>query len=288
MNNLFERVPLHESPLIWKYRHCNTADFSGYYHWHQCCEILLVHEGRGSVIFNQKMYPLRTGMLFFFQPFQLHKVHAEVGPQTPYVRSGLHFDPYAFDEALRQFPALHTWFTQLWQGADLELAFDVAPVMDYLDQVLAMYARIGQQPLEAAGKPKEDSAFLLLQMLHGLSLAGPSRWLGIVQPRQLSYSEQIMHYIEDHYAEEIRLEDIAEALHLSKFYLSRLFQTETGSSIMHYMTARRIKAACRLLQTTPLSVEQIGGRVGVPNPSYFIRLFKKEVGLTPLKYRHRM
>jgi YesN/AraC family two-component response regulator len=96
-----------------------------------------------------------------------------------------------------------------------------------------------------------------------------------------------MRWIEEHYREEISLETLAEETHLSKFYVSRIFREETGSSITDYLTARRIKQACRLLQTTDLSVEQIGIRVGYPNASYFIQLFKKVVGVTPLKYRNK-
>ncbi|MHA7581870.1 AraC family ligand binding domain-containing protein [Paenibacillus vandeheii] len=47
-------------------------DFKGYYHWHQCGEILHVHEGHGIVVLNNHTYPIHKGMLCFFQPYQLH------------------------------------------------------------------------------------------------------------------------------------------------------------------------------------------------------------------------
>lgn len=93
-----------------------------------------------------------------------------------------------------------------------------------------------------------------------------------------------MQWIEAHYADQVSLDDLAEALHLSKFYVSRVFSQETGSSITDYITTRRIKQACRLLQTTILPIEHIN-EIGFPNASYFIRLFKHVVGMTPLKYR---
>jgi AraC-like DNA-binding protein len=103
------------------------------------------------------------------------------------------------------------------------------------------------------------------------------------RPRR--YSEAAMRWVEEHYAEEFRLERLADELHLSRYYLSRLFRQETGSAITDYVTARRMKQACMLLETTELSVDQIGFRVGIPNVSYFIQLFKRVVGTTPLKYR---
>ncbi|MNI97083.1 Arabinose operon regulatory protein [compost metagenome] len=74
-------------------------------------------------------------------------------------------------------------------------------------------------------------------------------------------------------------------MHLSKSYVSRIFHQETGSRLVDYLTARRIKQACRLLSTTDLPVERIGITVGFPNASYFNQLFKKSLGTTPLKYR---
>jgi len=69
--------------------------------------------------------------------------------------------------------------------------------------------------------------------------------------------------------------------------VSRIFRQETGSSITDYLTARRIKQACRLLQTTSLPVDRVGIEVGLPNMSYFIQLFKKVTGVTPLKFRNK-
>lgn len=74
--------------------------------------------------------------------------------------------------------------------------------------------------------------------------------------------------------EEIRLDNLADSLHLSNFYLARLFQRETGSSLSDYIMACRIKQACRLLYTTAYSVERVAADVGYPNVSYFNRLKK--------------
>lgn len=288
MHYLFEKVTFRDEPLLWSHRSISARHFSGFYHWHQCCEMLFVHEGNGSVIVNRKTHEIRRGMVFFFQPFQLHKVYANVSPEQPYIRSKIHFNPYDFEEKLRPFTILHSRYLQLWQGNHPLQAFDMGEAFEYVEQALAMHAR---QTLTLEGGREaefEHALMLIIQMLNALSpLIGshrPNAAPGI-QPRPFTYAEKIMHWIEEHYMEDIKLDDIAEALHLSKFYLSRLFRNETGSSISQYLTARRIKIACRLLQTTDDSVERIGGEVGIPNPSYFIRLFKKVVGTTPLKYR---
>ncbi|MNY58324.1 Multiple antibiotic resistance protein MarA [compost metagenome] len=75
---------------------------------------------------------------------------------------------------------------------------------------------------------------------------------------------------------------------MSRTYVSRIFRRETGSSITNYLTARRIKEACSLLMSSGLPIQHIAERIGLPNPSYFIRLFKKEVGVTPFQYRRSL
>lgn len=288
MRYLFEPVPLSEKPLIWDHRSVSTGPFSGFYHWHQCCEILVVHEGNGTIIVNQKTYEIRRNMLFFFQPFQLHKVYANISPEQPYIRSKIHFDPYAFEEKLRPFRSLHSTFVEFWQGDHALPAVNLSDTFDYLEHVFAVHDKNTQKSSSTGETGFEYSLMLILQILNALSFLlqrNQPEGTRALNLRQMGYAEQMMQWIESHYHEDVRLDDIAEAMHLSKFYLSRLFQNETGSSISQYLTARRIKIACRLLQTTSLSIEQIGHNVGISNPSYFIRLFKKEIGTTPLKYR---
>jgi AraC-like DNA-binding protein len=285
---LFELVPLQEKPMLWGYKSTSIQHFAGFYHWHQCCEMLVIHEGNGSIIVNQRTYEIRRGMVFFFQPFQLHKVYANVSSAQPYIRSNIHFEPYGFEEKLRPFTAIHALYMLLWQGNHAIHAFDMAEMFAYVEQVLDMHARNETASGYSRNGDFEQSSLLIIQLLNSISHLLVRSQLDVVrniQTRPFAYAEQMMQWIEEHYKEDIKLEDIAEAMHVSKYYLSRLFQHETGSSISHYLTARRIKIACQLLQSTPHSIERIGIEIGIPNPSYFIRLFKKVVGVTPLKYR---
>lgn len=66
MKQLFEPVIFtdHKS-LIWDYQLYTDDYYKGYYHWHQCCEIMYIHSGQGNVVVNQQMYDIRSGMLFF-------------------------------------------------------------------------------------------------------------------------------------------------------------------------------------------------------------------------------
>lgn len=66
MKQLFEPVLFdYRQLLIWEYQIYTDDHYKGYYHWHQCCEIMFVHRGQGSIVVNQQMYDIRPGMLFF-------------------------------------------------------------------------------------------------------------------------------------------------------------------------------------------------------------------------------
>ncbi|MGM0881300.1 MAG: helix-turn-helix domain-containing protein [Bacillota bacterium] len=287
MNFLFDPVKFENQTFIWTHGVKTNTAFPGYYHWHQCMEMLFVHEGEGTVIVNQHTYEMRRGMIFLFQPFQLHKVFANVSPEKPYKRSIAFFDPSVIADSLSPFPLRHGLFMKLWQGRSIGPAFDLAVEVERLESIYASYDYMVTQ---GRGEEQEEVAMLLLQLMGCIHAARGGQQAGGVtasELRPLRYSEQIMEWIEAHYAEEVSLDQLAERLHLSKFYVSRVFHEETGSHITDYLTARRIKQACRLLQSTVQSIEHVGIEVGYPNVSYFIHMFKKVVGTTPLKYRQR-
>lgn len=283
MNHLFEQIDL--KPFHWIYRRVSEKNFQGFYHWHQGCELLFVYRGKGRVIVNQQTYELKKGMLFFFQPFQLHKVHVEVSPQTPYERSIMHFDPLTLD-SLSLFPGLNAFFKQLQNGVNALHAFDLENDYEYIYETCEIFHKSLQK-----SNWEEDSQLFLLQLLSCIrsNIPEPKIELSSTKTfRPLYYSERIMQWIEDHYMEPFDLERLSDELHLSKSYVSRIFKRETGSSLTEYLTIRRIKQACQLLQMTNKPIEFIGENVGFGSVSYFIQVFKKMVGTTPHQYRRSL
>ena len=92
--------------------------------------------------------------------------------------------------------------------------------------------------------------------------------------------------IETEYRHELSLHQIAEKVFLTASYLSKLFKHETGGTITEYMTMVRINKAKELLKNNRnLKTYEVGEFVGYTDSSYFNKLFKKEVGVTPKEYR---
>ena len=97
--------------------------------------------------------------------------------------------------------------------------------------------------------------------------------------------EQVRSYIQEHFCEELSLEDIANACDMSKYYLCHVFKENMGISAFNYLIWLRMEEARRLLATTSLKVAQVGLQVGYSDPNYFITAFKKQEGMTPTEYR---
>lgn len=97
--------------------------------------------------------------------------------------------------------------------------------------------------------------------------------------------QQVLLYIRKNLGAENDVDTLANMVGLSKDHLIRLFKKSTGETPIQYITMRKIERAEILLSTTNLSVKEVAHTVGYEDHSYFNRIFKKVVGLTPRDYR---
>jgi len=97
----------------------------------------------------------------------------------------------------------------------------------------------------------------------------------------------VLDYISDHLHERILIEDLSEAVSRTPPYLSRMFRREMGIPISEYINRKKIEAAANMLQFSDLSALDISSYLGFSSQSYFIKLFRRQIGLTPKEYRSR-
>ena len=95
---------------------------------------------------------------------------------------------------------------------------------------------------------------------------------------------QILRYMQDHLAD-VTLNDIADHFGFSVSHCSRLIKSSTGQSFNDWKRSLRVRRAEQLLIGSKKSVAEIGEELGFENPESFIRSFKKELHITPAKYR---
>lgn len=97
---------------------------------------------------------------------------------------------------------------------------------------------------------------------------------------------QMKHYIDEHLAEDLSLEELASRVGLSANYVSTLFGSVTGEAFTEYVNRARLEMAAGLLVNEPkLSVGEIAQQTGYRNSQYFCNKFKSKYGITPLQYR---
>jgi two-component system response regulator YesN len=95
-------------------------------------------------------------------------------------------------------------------------------------------------------------------------------------------------YIYEMYQKDISLHDIAEKAFVSEPYLSSSFHKYCGSTVIEFLNNYRIWQAKKLLITTDEPIKEIATSVGIKDPSYFYRCFKKLTGKTPAQYRQKI
>ena len=103
-------------------------------------------------------------------------------------------------------------------------------------------------------------------------------------PRNLQIVPAI-EYVKAHYAEEIRIEDLADVCNISASHFRKIFQECMNMSPNDYVNAIRIYEAARILLKAHLSMEEIAYRVGYENVSTFTRNFKKIMDMTPYQWK---
>ena len=94
-------------------------------------------------------------------------------------------------------------------------------------------------------------------------------------------------YIETHLHTPLRIEEVAEHVKLSAGYLSVLFHRETGTAFSDFVLKRRIETAQNMLRYSDYSSTEISEILAFSSQSYFIRCFRKRVGMTPAEYRRK-
>lgn len=99
--------------------------------------------------------------------------------------------------------------------------------------------------------------------------------------------QRAMDYIKEHYAEQIRVQDVAQVVNLSENYFSNLFTKEAGKTFSQYIQEIRIEKAKELLRGRRLEWFEVGELVGMENPKYFSKMFKKYTGCTPIQYMNQ-
>ena len=130
-----------------------------------------------------------------------------------------------------------------------------------------------------------------LRFTHKLLLAVVELLRTIVRGVEVSSKEidplcvSVEQYLNDHFGENVTLEETAKQFFVSSWHLSRVFKKETSYNFKQYLLRLRLGEAQMRLSSTEDSIAEISRDCGFHDPAYFTRLFTRYIGLSPRRYR---
>ncbi len=242
-------------------------------HVHDCCEVFLSLSEGGSFLIDGKVYRISKNCLFLINNFQTHKVTPIIGQK--FVRYSLHIHSKFLQENSTAQISLYKHFYSQNKINIIQLTQNESDKMVELLNSLSIdygYA---------------DDIYKKLRVIEIL--------LETIKLCQISNSERInddkktpidsaLEYIDQNFTKQLSLKDIAKNSFLSVTTLCALFRQHLSTTVIKYLTGKRISFAKKLLSEGK-SVTETAFESGFNDYANFIRTFKKSVGVPPGKYR---
>ena len=230
-------------------------------------EIVLVRGGESRYFVGGTPYDARRGDLFVFNSRVVHD--EPPGPDRPVAASTLALGGLSV-------PGLRE---------NTLIPEDAAPVCRLSEQQTLRLERLYDVLYDELTAGNDDGAHHLLMAILTLVEQFRAALAGGSVADANAFARRIKDYIDRHFAEEFSLQQMADALHVSPYYLAHVCKEATGYSPLQYVLRRRIGEAQTLLITTDLPVTRIAAQVGYDNPSHFNAQFSKAVGMPPRTFR---
>lgn len=158
-----------------------------------------------------------------------------------------------------------------------------------------LYPRIlglmGQIAAEINDEETKDNHMLRALLYETLTLlnreyARSNLSAGEMPPRR--HIDRFIRAVDTDFAASHDTKHYADLLCITPNYLNEIVQRHLGTTAKGYIQQKIVTEAKTRLAYTGLSVSEVAGRLGFENPSYFIRLFRRQTGLTPLQYRREL
>ncbi len=277
----YERPPYIENTTL---RFWYNVQPEGYdTHWHDAQEIIVPLEDGYCVTIQDAVYHLEPGDILLIPPGCLHTLHgSETGSRFIFL---LGMDFFCQPECFAQIRALLS-----------------RPVLISSDTCPEIYEREISFIMEIAAHYWSDNpvrqVYIYARMLELYACYAEHHWKNThpasaqddmpPSKKLLPKLNNLLGYLEQHYAEDISLDQAAEMTGLSKYYFTKVFKQHTSQTYYDYLSFLRIQAAEGLLGDKSLSIADIAVSCGYASISSFNRIFRRLKGTSPSEYRKYM
>ena len=232
-------------------------------HSHSIAEMLYVLDGSGSIVISGAQRTIEAGDFVMIPP---HLPHTEISSsQNPleYICLGV------------------SEITVPSQAGAFNPIISLGNIKDSVRGIiLDIYREIRRKKPECEMMVKSlfYNFIVILLRSHVIDIAKDE------EKAMRSNIAEVKGYIDEHYAESLRLDALADIATLSKFHLIREFKNELGTSPMEYILGKRVTESKKLLAGTELSISNIAEAVGFSSGSYFSQRFRIVTGMSPMEF----
>ncbi len=259
-----------------------NSDFPRYRmmcHWHVEYELIRVLSGKLNLRIDEKDFKLNAGESIMVHGGTLHSGEPE---NCVYECSVFSINPLVqlpgCREQLAPILAADTKLSQIYSKDDIEIS---SAVNDYF--TVLKNENTGYKLAAIAGLYRIFSIIIDREMYSKPETAKPT-----IESRYLSRFKNVLTWMEEHYMENVTLNELADLAGFSPKYFCRLFSKMTGRSPIDYLNCYRIDRASEMLLSSEKPIIDIAAECGFYDLSYFVKVFKKYKSIPPGQYRKRV
>lgn len=248
--------------------------------------IYLVTDGGAAVSFAGCEHELQPHHLYLIPPFVKHSdichghfehyyIHVYEDPRAPYRILEDRLFPFCLEAG-----ELETQLCQRLCQLNPQMNLPQSAPSSY-DNSRGLYESLRRNKMRRLFEQVESRG-IVSQLI--------ARFLAEAKPKTNCSDERIQNivrYVRQNINQQIDIKQLAELSYMSKDHFIRTFHSKMGTTPMRYIIERKMEHAQLLLTTDDMPVKSVAQATGYYDHSYFNRLFKKEVGMTPQQYRDK-
>lgn len=246
------------------------------FHWHKEMELILIKKGTLQIFLNDEEFSAHEGDILFIEEGMIHG-----GIPDHCIYECAVFDLNSLlghsDVCKRYFRLITRHQIRVFQHFPAQQASRIhQAVSDLMDAIRFPHA--GGELLALAALYRFFGCIFEEEYYIQISPVPQSA------PQKMDQLRPVLEFIDMHYADPITLEDLSHLAGMTPKYFCRYFRAVIHRTPMDYLNFYRVERACQLLGSSELSVSEVGYCCGFNDSSYFIKTFKKYMGITPKQY----
>lgn len=284
-----ERRPPQEVESLFECRIQETQgrQTAAHAHIHEYYEVLYCLEGGYVLYTGDASTPFSPGEMVLVDPNEVHHTRSTSEGRNRYLV--LKFAPDALLFAEHPLYELQVMLPYLWSGGRHRRKFE-QPLLDedrIGELLMDILHEFDARTLGYEMAVRADLCRLFVWVARLLDRETGGELMHRMDKTALSTLQMAFSYIDQHYAHELSMEEVAAHCGMKYSAFSRFFTRYARKSFPEYLTEVRLKRAAILLATTPLSITDVSMAVGFSTTSYFIQRFRAQHGVSPGRFRRR-